>query len=245
MGYEQEAFRKLMSNIWGKKSRMQEEMSKGAKGEPFIVQELSRKGPQTPTQLAAAMRATTGRVSTLLSVLEKKGQITREIDPNDRRIVHVSLTEAGERRAEKQREDMREAVCWIFSQMGERRTREFVDLAVEFTTCACRASHVPLRSRSGRPSARQVAPTAQQADGVRGLSWRGAIRGDAVEPLWQYRGGRRSVSVCAMSCPVELASSQPCGRGRQCVPIVRGCAATNSGKPCNRKSLSGNTQKRA
>lgn len=66
MGYEQEAFRKLMSNIWGKKSRMQEEMSKGAKGEPFIVQELSREGPQTPTQLAAAMRATTGRVSTLL-----------------------------------------------------------------------------------------------------------------------------------------------------------------------------------
>lgn len=45
MGYEQEAFRKLMSNIWGKKSRMQEEMSKGAKGEPFIVQELSREGP--------------------------------------------------------------------------------------------------------------------------------------------------------------------------------------------------------
>ena len=45
MGYEQEAFRKLMSNIWGKQSRMQEEMSKGAKGEPFIVQELSRKGP--------------------------------------------------------------------------------------------------------------------------------------------------------------------------------------------------------
>ena len=174
MGYEQEAFRKLMSNIWGKKSRMQEEMSKGAKGEPFIVQELSRKGPQTPTQLAAAMRATTGRVSTLLSALEKKGQITREIDPNDRRIVHVSLTEAGERRAEKQREDMREAVCWIFSQMGERRTREFVDLAVEFTTY---------------------------------------------------------MSLC--------------GRGRQCVPIVRGCAATNSGKPCNRKSLSGNTQKRA
>ena len=101
-----------------KKSRMQEEMSKGAKGEPFIVQELSRKGPQTPTQLAVAMRATTGRVSTLLSALEKKGQITREIDPNDRRIVHVSLTEAGERRAEKQREDMREAVCWIFFADG-------------------------------------------------------------------------------------------------------------------------------
>ena len=193
MGYEQEAFRKLMSNIWGKKSRMQEEMSKGAKGEPFIVQELSRKGPQTPTQLAAAMRATTGRVSTLLSALEKKGQITREIDPNDRRIVHVSLTEAGERRAEKQREDMREAVCWIFSQMGERDN--------------------PWRYRGA----------------VVAIPWRVAF----------CFGARNVASGQA------IASSQPCGRGRQCVPIVRGCAATNSGKPCNRKSLSGNTQKRA
>jgi MarR family transcriptional regulator, 2-MHQ and catechol-resistance regulon repressor len=134
LGFEQEAFHELMSNIWGRKSQMQEEMSKGAKGEPFIVQELSLKGPQTPTQLAAAMRATTGRVSTLLSALERKGQVTREVDPNDRRIVHVSLTEEGQARAKKQREDMREAICWIFSQMGERRTREFVDLVVEFTT---------------------------------------------------------------------------------------------------------------
>lgn len=164
MGYEQEAFRKLMSNIWGKKSRMQEEMSKGAKGEPFIVQELSRKGPQTPTQLAVAMRATTGRVSTLLSALEKKGQITREIDPNDRRIVHVSLTEAGERRAEKQREDMREAVCWIFSQMGERRTREFVDLAVEFTTYMSLC--MPGKSRPTPEQVRQALGSTGGSDGA-------------------------------------------------------------------------------
>ena len=30
-------------------------------------------------------------------------------------------------------EEMRSAICWIFSQMGERRTREFVDLVSEFT----------------------------------------------------------------------------------------------------------------
>lgn len=241
MGYEQEAFRKLMSNIWGKKSRMQEEMSKGAKGEPFIVQELSREGPQTPTQLAAAMRATTGRVSTLLSALEKKGQITREIDPNDRRIVHVSLTEAGERRAEKQREDMREAVCWIFSQMGERRTREFVDLAVEFTTYMSLC--MPGKSRPTPEQVRQAfgstgGSDGAQTDGVRGPS----RRGQSVTISWRVSfcfGARNVASGQA------IASSQPCGRGRQCVPIVRGCAATNSGKPCNRKSLSGNTQKRA
>ena len=134
MGFEQEAFDRLMGNVWDKRSRMQQEISRGTKGEPFVVQELSRKGPQTPSQLAQAMKATTGRVSTLLSVLEKKGQIVRETDPDDRRSVLVSLTETGHRRAQKQRDDMREAVCWIFSQMGERRTREFVDLSIEFTT---------------------------------------------------------------------------------------------------------------
>lgn len=49
-------------------------------------------------------------------------------------MVHVSLTEAGRERAERQRESMREAICWIFSQMGERRAREFVELTEEFTT---------------------------------------------------------------------------------------------------------------
>ena len=58
----------------------------------------------------------------------------REPDPEDRRSVHVKLTKIGEERAHKQREDMREAICWIFSQMGERRTREFIDLTDEFTT---------------------------------------------------------------------------------------------------------------
>ena len=73
-------------------------------------------------------------ISTLLAALEKKGLIEREVDPNDRRIVHVNLTEQGRAKAKQQREDMRDAVCWVFSQMGERRTREFVDLTEEFAT---------------------------------------------------------------------------------------------------------------
>ena len=134
MGFEQEAFDRLVQTTWGKRSQMQREMSRGVKGEPFVVQELYIKGAMTPSQIAQAMRATTGRVSTLLAGLEKKGQIVREPDPEDRRSVHVNLTEAGRERAERQRESMREAICWIFSQMGERRAREFVELTEEFTT---------------------------------------------------------------------------------------------------------------
>ena len=101
MGFEEELFHELATNTWDKRSRMQQEMVKGVKGEPFAVQELYRKGPLTPSQLASSMK---------------------------------TITEAGRERAERQRESMREAICWIFSQMGERRAREFVELTEEFTT---------------------------------------------------------------------------------------------------------------
>ena len=60
--------------------------------------------------------------------------VIREPDPDDRRVVHVRLTDAGRETARRDMEEMRSAVCWIFSQMGERRTREFVDLSREFMT---------------------------------------------------------------------------------------------------------------
>ena len=49
MGFEEELFHELATNTWDKRSRMQQEMVKGAKGEPFAVQELYRKGPLTPS----------------------------------------------------------------------------------------------------------------------------------------------------------------------------------------------------
>lgn len=48
--------------------------------------------------------------------------------------MHVNLTEQGRAKAKQQREDMYDAICWVFSQMGERRTCEFVDLTEEFAT---------------------------------------------------------------------------------------------------------------
>ena len=104
MGFERESFDKLMKVVWGKKSQMQQAMSRDSKGEPFIIRELEFKGAQTPSQLATALKVTSGRISTLLAALEKKGLIEREVDPNDRRIVHVNLTEQGRAKAKQQRE---------------------------------------------------------------------------------------------------------------------------------------------
>ena len=74
MGFERESFDKLMKVVWGKKSQMQQAMSRDSKGEPFIIRELEFKGAQTPSQLATALKVTSGRISTLLAALEKKGR---------------------------------------------------------------------------------------------------------------------------------------------------------------------------
>ena len=134
MGFEQEAVSELYASVWGNRSTMQREFTRGAHGEQFVLRELSMKGTQTPSQLASALRASSGRISTVLSSLEKKGWVTRDIDSKDRRIIRVNLTDSGREQSHRMIEEMRSAICWIFSQMGERRTREFVDLVSEFTT---------------------------------------------------------------------------------------------------------------
>ena len=95
MGFEQEAVSELYASVWGNRSTMQREFTRGAHGEQFVLRELSMKGTQTPSQLASALQASSGRISTVLSSLEKKGWVTRDIDSKDRRIIRVNLTDSG------------------------------------------------------------------------------------------------------------------------------------------------------
>ena len=139
MGFERESFDKLMKVVWGKKSQMQQAMSRDSKGEPFIIRELEFKGAQTPSQLATALKVTSGRISTLLAALEKKGLIEREVDPNDRRIVHVNLTGRCRQTPKQRQEFIRDAFGWFFPKRGGRRRRDLVilpeDLPKYVTSC--------------------------------------------------------------------------------------------------------------
>nr|WP_240951051.1 MarR family transcriptional regulator [Bifidobacterium sp. DSM 109959] len=123
----------MWRDVWCHRSRMQRDLNHGA-GEVFVIRMLAHQGTMSPSQLADAMNVTSGRISAVLSALEKKGQVIRSVDPDDRRAVRVELTDAGRERGRKDMQEMRDAVCWIFSQMGERRTREFVELVREFST---------------------------------------------------------------------------------------------------------------
>ncbi len=91
------------------------------------------KGTQTPSQLASALQASSGRISTVLSSLEKKAGSRVTLIPGS---AHYSreFTDSGREQSHRMIEEMRSAICWIFRKWGERRTREFVDLVSEFTT---------------------------------------------------------------------------------------------------------------
>ena len=132
MGFEQEAFETLLANVMSKRSLAAKQYSRYASGEPFVLRHLRKHGTAMPSQLASALRSSSGRISAVLSSLEKKGFVTREVDVKDRRNILVSITDAGREQSIKDRDEVRSSICWIFTQMGERRTRDFVDLITEF-----------------------------------------------------------------------------------------------------------------
>lgn len=134
MGFEQEAVSELYASVWGDRSTMQREFTRGAHGEQFVLRELSMKGDANAIAIGIGAAGQFRPHLHCAVVSGEKGWVTRDIDSKDRRIIRVNLTDSGREQSHRMIEEMRSAICWIFSQMGERRTREFVDLVSEFTT---------------------------------------------------------------------------------------------------------------
>lgn len=132
--YTLEAVHEVMFAMWASRSRATRAFERGTQGEMFVLRELAFQGPRTPTQLADAMGATSGRISSILSSLSRKGWIVRTGDPADRRSVVVELSGDGRRAFKDHGDELVARLEWVFSQMGERRTRDFVGLLGEFMT---------------------------------------------------------------------------------------------------------------
>ena len=133
MNYIEEAvisFHEIMSNS---QKDMIENINRANKGELFILHFLSmRLTPVLPSELSAALQASTARISALLSALEKKGQIERDIDKSNRRNILVTITEAGRMRAETEMNEMQQCMARVFTDMGKADTIEFIRLMRKF-----------------------------------------------------------------------------------------------------------------
>lgn len=134
MTFADEGYQQLIHLAAEKHSEMMDRMSRDMKGEPFVLAQLGHNGTMTPSELASGLGSSSARISAVLSSLEKKGLITRDIDHEDRRNILVTLTDAGREAGKERHEEMHSALCWVFEQMGERKTKQFIRLIREFTT---------------------------------------------------------------------------------------------------------------
>lgn len=124
------SFKEIMSS---NEKNMLENIYRANRGELFVLQFLSiHNGEVHPSELSAALHASTARISALLGSLEKKGQIARDIDKNNRRNILVTVTETGRERVKTEIRDIQMSMKHIFTDMGEADTVELIRLLKHF-----------------------------------------------------------------------------------------------------------------
>jgi DNA-binding MarR family transcriptional regulator len=96
-----------------------------------ILSQLDRDDPTMVTELAASMAVTASTMSLNLKRLREAGLVVCERDPDDRRVMNVRLTEAGERAKTALRPlDAEKVEAMLESLWPEDRRRALEGLAV-------------------------------------------------------------------------------------------------------------------
>lgn len=113
--------------------KVMDKFNSSSKGELFILKYLlTKNAPVLPSELGEALNSTNSRISAALGALEKKGQIHRKIDVNNRRNILVTLTDAGRERILINTKQIRDHLTKVVTEMGVDEVREYVRLSTKF-----------------------------------------------------------------------------------------------------------------
>ncbi|PWM44173.1 MAG: MarR family transcriptional regulator [Clostridiales bacterium] len=110
-----------------RKSGPHRQINESMQGESFVLKYMFRQAkPVLPSEISNFMKISTARTATALNSLERKGLVTRQIDPNDRRQILVTLTEKGKLLAEEQKQKVMDRTVYMLNLLGEKDAQEFV-----------------------------------------------------------------------------------------------------------------------
>ena len=127
--YVKEAFRAFDQVMVGDDYSVLKRIARISQGENFVLKILLKSdGPVSPTYLSQTINTTKGRISSILKTLEKKGEIVREVDRDNRRNVLITLTEAGRERITSELESSYDMMVKAFKSLGEEEVNEAVRL---------------------------------------------------------------------------------------------------------------------
>lgn len=133
MGYVEESICDLRRIGLKSASSGLEALLNYGKGELFVLNYLYfQDKTTTPSELSKALGSTPARISAILKVLEKKGEILREVDRSNRSYVLVTLTDAGRARAERIVTSLDRTMTSVLYEMGEEDALQFLRLANRF-----------------------------------------------------------------------------------------------------------------
>ncbi len=97
----------------------------------FVFELLSEK-PRTQAELIGETHANPSGMSKMIDVLEKKGYVERKIDPDDRRRVIVTITEAGRKANRHRHAEAIEQMRGTFADLTPEERKTLSDALVIF-----------------------------------------------------------------------------------------------------------------
>jgi len=92
--------------------------------------------PSTPAELAEKASVTRATMTGLIDTLERDGYVTREPDPEDRRMMSVRLTSKGEGRLKEILPGYFQRIAWLMSSLSESERKVLVRLLTKIATHA-------------------------------------------------------------------------------------------------------------
>lgn len=92
----------------------------------FLLLTLHERGTLTVSALAELLGVTAPSASTLIDRMEERGLLARERDVDDRRVVHVSITEAGHSLLDEMVGMKRDRVRQVLSRMNMKELQHVV-----------------------------------------------------------------------------------------------------------------------
>lgn len=95
----------------------------------FVVLEaLYHKGQLTVQQICSKVLIASGSMTYVIDKLEKKGMLERKACPEDRRVVHVKLTEQGKSFIEKIFPKHQQLIENIFGEISEKEKEALISM---------------------------------------------------------------------------------------------------------------------
>ena len=123
-------FLELLQTSKAIQERIREEMAKNKLSitEFSVLEVLYLKGKQTIQQIGHSILITSGSMTYVIDKLEEKGLLNRNDCPDDRRVVHITLTADGMDLMKKIMPKHQELIDYMFGALSDDETQIIVNL---------------------------------------------------------------------------------------------------------------------